>query len=548
MFKNYYLFKAQIGQIAPKVIGSEVVSVYTEYKNELIFELQKENDLFQLKLSLSTHKPFILIDSPKKQKNDRLNFFEDLYGHTISNLNMAVYNKFLTIKFDSFNVCACFYGTAPNIILSDLSKNPLESFKSLNTVIEYPNEIPVPISQALITNAISTTPDIKISKLIRAVCPPLNKRMVNEICFRMNTNSDDKVKQINNSKLIYSTISGFLDEINSGDCFIYKKDKQAKYLTLFKSKLLLDSGFEVEIFKEINKAWSIFIYEINKNQTFDQLNSVISNAIKKRKKSLETALKKISFAENIEDRKQDADLKGNLILTNKHKIPRGSSSAELINIFSDNHEKIVVKLNPKKTSVENANHYFNKYKNIVEKKKVISLKKNMYSSELAEISKMDTKIQTASIKELQKIKEKLIGMNVIQQGESKKESSDTLKYSFRRLILDNKWDIYIGKNNINNDLLTFSFANKWDIWMHAQGVQGAHVIIKVPGKDISIPNSIIEQAAQITAANSKAKHSSTVPVIYTQARYVSRIRKALPGTVNVRNEKVIFVKPLSLNI
>jgi predicted ribosome quality control (RQC) complex YloA/Tae2 family protein len=255
----------------------------------------------------------------------------------------------------------------------------------------------------------------------------------------------------------------------------------------------------------------------------------------------------LAEAEDVESRKQEADLKGNLIIANKHKIPRGSERVELENIFSDQQEKIVIKLNPKKTAVENATYYFQKYKNIAEKKQVIQLKKDTCSRELQELSQIEEKTSQAPIKDLIKIKEQLIAMNVMQAPVVKEKTKQSLKYAFKRLILENAWDIYIGKNNINNEQLTFEFANKWDIWLHAQGVSGSHVLIKLPGKNVTTPKHIIEQAAQIAAFNSKAKHSATVPVIYTQVRYVSKIRGALPGTVNVKNEKVIFVKPLDLN-
>jgi predicted ribosome quality control (RQC) complex YloA/Tae2 family protein len=548
MFKNYYLFKKQIEQIRAKIIDSEVISVFTVNKNELVFELQKENAQFHLKINLTTHKPYILLESPRKIKSARLNFFETLFGQTLSDIKIAVYNKFLSIKFDSNYLRVFLYGLKPNIILFNEDNDAVESFKSLDFIVEEPNEIPLPLSSELLNNAISTTPNKKISELISAICPAFNKRMIKELFYRLGLNGEEKVKDIENKEELYTILSEFFNELESGKCFIYKKNDMVAFFTLYKSDVLKNNGFEWEEFSEINKGWSIFTYEIEKSKTYNQLYSKVYNAINKRKKTLEKALENISYAENIEERKRDADLKGNLILTNKHKIPRGDSYVELENIFLDTNEKVTIKLNPKKSAVENANHYFQKYKDIAEKKQVIKLKKNTYSKELAEISDIYTKVESSNIKDLLKIKEMLIDMNILQESSSKKDTADSLKFSFRRLILDNMWDIYIGKNNINNDLLTFSFANKWDIWMHAQGVPGSHVIIKVPGKDINVPSSIIEQAAQIAAANSKAKHSSTVPVIYTTARYVSRIRKALPGTVNVRNEKVIFVKPLTLNI
>ena len=121
-----------------------------------------------------------------------------------------------------------------------------------------------------------------------------------------------------------------------------------------------------------------------------------------------------------------------------------------------------------------------------------------------------------------------------------------IQTTFKHLILEDNWHVYIGKSGENNDELTFKFANKQDYWFHAQGVPGSHVILKSQHKEQAPPYHILEQAAGIAAANSKAKHSSTVPVIYTQVRYISRIRNAPKGTVNTRNEKTLFVEPLQI--
>jgi predicted ribosome quality control (RQC) complex YloA/Tae2 family protein len=101
----------------------------------------------------------------------------------------------------------------------------------------------------------------------------------------------------------------------------------------------------------------------------------------------------------------------------------------------------------------------------------------------------------------------------------------------------------IGKNADNNDLLTFKFARKYDIWLHAQGVSGSHVVIRLPNKTTDPPMDIIKQAASIAAYFSSAKNSAMVPVNYTSVRYVRKPRKSSPGTALITNSKTIFVEP-----
>ena len=104
-------------------------------------------------------------------------------------------------------------------------------------------------------------------------------------------------------------------------------------------------------------------------------------------------------------------------------------------------------------------------------------------------------------------------------------------------------DKLIGQIDENNDLLTHKFAKKHDIWMHAQGVPGSHVIVRLPEKNTQPPLDILMQAASIAAYFSNAKNSKSVPVNYTEVRYVRKPRKSSAGTALMTRSKTLFVEP-----
>jgi predicted ribosome quality control (RQC) complex YloA/Tae2 family protein len=272
-------------------------------------------------------------------------------------------------------------------------------------------------------------------------------------------------------------------------------------------------------------------------------------AVKRHKNYLSRVLEQIEHNKDIEKKHEEAVLKGNLLLTHKIRIKPHQSKVSLKNIYSDTLDMIEIKMNPKKSVVENANLYFNKYKNINKIKEKWQVKRQTVEAEFSDISNLENQlINSGDINKLNRIKEQLIAMNLLQDANNKsnKQVQNLLKYSFNNLVLENEWELFIGKNGKNNDLLTFTFAHKWDIWLHAQGVPGSHVILRVPKRNTNPPKKIIEKAAQITAYHSKAQHSGVVPVIYTFVKFVHRIRKADPGTVSVQGEKVIFVEPLNI--
>ncbi len=115
--------------------------------------------------------------------------------------------------------------------------------------------------------------------------------------------------------------------------------------------------------------------------------------------------------------------------------------------------------------------------------------------------------------------------------------------SYRTFDLDARWFVVVGRSNFENDEITFQVAKPTDWWFHAQGVPGSHVILRPRGGNDGPPARVIEKTASIAAHFSKAKHSSLVPVIYTQRKYVRKFRGARPGQVTCEREKMVMVPP-----
>ncbi len=114
---------------------------------------------------------------------------------------------------------------------------------------------------------------------------------------------------------------------------------------------------------------------------------------------------------------------------------------------------------------------------------------------------------------------------------------------FRRYLIDEKWEAWVGRSNQENDELTHRASHGRDIWLHAQGVPGSHVILRTAGHPERVPAAVLEKAAALAALHSKARHSGLVPVIHTERRYVRKPRGAPPGTAVCLRDKSLFVAP-----
>jgi len=123
----------------------------------------------------------------------------------------------------------------------------------------------------------------------------------------------------------------------------------------------------------------------------------------------------------------------------------------------------------------------------------------------------------------------------------------TVRLPYRRFKSPGGLAIWVGRSNKDNDELTLHHAHKRDLWFHAQQTPGSHVVLRSHALKQSPARADIQAAAETAAFFSKARHSARVPVIYTEARYVRKPRKAPPGQVLVEREKSIMVEPRKLS-
>ncbi len=138
--------------------------------------------------------------------------------------------------------------------------------------------------------------------------------------------------------------------------------------------------------------------------------------------------------------------------------------------------------------------------------------------------------------EIEEIREELSDLGYIKKKKINKRQKTISKPL--HFVSSNNFDIYVGKNNVQNDYLTTKFADSEDIWLHTKDIPGSHVIIKTQGK--TVPDSTILEAAKLAATYSKAKNSSNVPVDYTLRKYVKKTVRSKTRFRNLHKSKNII--------
>ncbi len=220
-----------------------------------------------------------------------------------------------------------------------------------------------------------------------------------------------------------------------------------------------------------------------------------------------------------------------IIMANLHQLKKGETQVTLFDFYRN--QDIEIKLKKEWSPQENAEQYYKKSKN----------KKQEWVQTEQQIEK-----STLLIAQLEKDLEKAKGITHFkefkkeQSPESIKQQKGNIAETFKQFEC-NGYNIYVGKNSVNNDQLTLKFAHKDDLWLHAKGVSGSHVIVKHKIKNSSFPQPVIEFAAKLAAYYSKSKSSNLVPVIYTFKKFVRKPKGALAGQVIVEKEEMIMVEP-----
>jgi predicted ribosome quality control (RQC) complex YloA/Tae2 family protein len=122
-------------------------------------------------------------------------------------------------------------------------------------------------------------------------------------------------------------------------------------------------------------------------------------------------------------------------------------------------------------------------------------------------------------------------------------NKEEINIKYYHFILEDKYHVFVGKDSKSNDLLTLKFAKQNDLWFHARGLPGSHVVLRIENTKEAVPKNIIKSAASIAAFYSKAKTAGTVPVSYTFKKFVIKKKGMEPGKVLLLKESSILVKP-----
>lgn len=264
---------------------------------------------------------------------------------------------------------------------------------------------------------------------------------------------------------------------------------------------------------------------------------VLQNNIERCEKKLALYADALNSGEQMEK----CRLYGELLTANLHSLKSGTDTAAVDNYYADPVERIAIPLDRQLTPGENAQRYYKKYQKLKAARDMAIVQREQTLSELNYLEgQLDNLTKCTAENELSELIEELKDQGYIKRDKGGKKKMKLAASKPMHFVSSTGADIYVGKNNRQNDELTLRFASPNDIWMHTKNIPGSHVIVKGANEQ---DTAAMTEAALLAAYYSRARGSENVAVDYTPRKYVKKPAGAKPGMVIYTTNKTAYVTP-----
>ncbi|HEM4386673.1 TPA: NFACT family protein [Streptococcus suis] len=267
-------------------------------------------------------------------------------------------------------------------------------------------------------------------------------------------------------------------------------------------------------------------------QQANELIKRVASELEKNRKKLVKQEQELADTETAELVRQ----KGELLTTYLHQVPNDQPSVRLDNYYTG--QELEIELDVALTPSQNAQRYFKKYQKLKEAVKHLTNLIEETKSTIVYLESVDTMLGQASLAEIDEIREELIETGYLKRRH--REKIHKRQKPERYLATDRKTIILVGKNNLQNDELTFKMAKKGELWFHAKDIPGSHVVIT---DNLDPSDEVKTDAAELAAYFSKARHSNLVQVDMIEAKKLHKPTGGKPGFVTYRGQKTLRVTP-----
>lgn len=515
MHLNYHFLRFLCPALEREFKGGIITSCFSQSKDELILEVSLGDSIRFVRAHLLP--PDIYLSFPgqfQRAKRNSIDLFPELLNDQILEVKVMDYERAFYFQLNSGKKLVFkLHGNRSNVLLySEEESHPLLLFR----------------------NEISEDKDLLFEKLFN----PLDiswerfKSLEGNASQFLPTLGPEPRKWLKEKG--YPELSleekwkwmlEVLDLLDSPLFSLIEEQDQVK-LTLLPTENALKTF--ADPIEAVNELFYLALVRGNFNKDKNQLLRSLQDQIKRTENYLQKSRQKLGELVDSPPPSQLADV----IMANLYQFSAGKTEAELENFYSG--EKVWVKLKPNQKPQDLAESLYRKSKNrqleIDQIEKILAAKEKLLVELLQKIEDLE------SIEEFKGLKSYKKELNKSEQSNPKNTGLPFKIFEFEG------YTIWVGKSAKDNDEMLRGYTHKDDLWLHARQAAGSHVIVRTKGMP-KVPNPVLERAAGLAAYYSKLKNESLAPVIYTEAKYVRKVKGSPAGAVMVDRENVIMVNP-----
>jgi len=558
-----------VSELKDKLMGGRLFKIAQPENDELQLTIKVIKEQYKLLISAGASLPLMyLTDTNKTSPLTAPNFCMLLRKHINNGKIIDIYQpgleRIVNFKIEHYNemgdlcekiLAIELMGKHSNIIFMETDGTIIDSIKHVNSIMSSVRQvlpgrtyfIPDTMSKCnpLSTNYeefynVLSNKSVNVSKAIYTSYTGISPIIAEEICYRANIDSDLSVNILDESsyKCLYNEFDDIIAQIKNSNFtpnIIYKNDEPIEFSPI---NLKIYSDLQVNNFDSISDVLNNYYAKKNiitriRQKSYD-IRKIVTTTLEKDYKKYELQLKQLKDTEKRDKYK----VYGELITAYGYGVEPGSRSMNALNYYTN--EEITIPLDETISVMDNAKKYFDKYTKLKRTSEALESIVLETKSEIDHLESVLTSLDMALTEDdLKEIKEELIMSGYIKRkGPAKKEKIKNEPYHY---ISSDGFDMYVGKNNLQNEEITFKLANGGDWWFHSKNFPGSHVIVKTNGQEL--PDSTFEEAAKLAAYYSKGRDQDKVEIDYIERKHVKKVAGAKPGFVIYHTNYSMAIEP-----
>lgn len=541
------------------ILNAKISKIAQPENDELLLTCKGSNGQYRLAMSASASLPFVyLTDENKPSPMTAPTFCMVLRKHIANGRITRIYQphmeRIIHFEIEHLNemgdLCKKsliieLMGKHSNIIFCKDDGTIIDSIKHVSSMMSSLREVlpgkmyfipstqdqkhnPLMVSREEVLSVIKSKP-LSLTKAIYSSFTGISPLIASEIAHRAGVDGDQPTAAFSEDELLHvaNHFCWFMDEIKNGQYHPSIIRKGREPIEFSAVKLTQYQDYDCMEYDSISSVLEMYYSEKNVYTRIRQksvdLRRIVTTALERNQKKFQLQQKQLKDT----GKREKYKVYGELINAYGYQLEEGSKELSAPNYYD--HDKLIkIPLDPTLTPLENSKKYFDRYGKLKRTYEALTELIQETQNEILHLESIQNSLDIAlSSDDLVQIKEELMEYGYIKKNRNSKKAK--IKSKPFHYISSDGYDIYVGKNNYQNDELTFKFATGNDWWFHAKGMPGSHVIVK--SKNEELPDRVFEEAGKLAAFYSKGRDADKVEVDYLQKKNVKKPNGSAPGFV-----------------